>query len=248
MKKIIASLIAIIVICIVILFVGDKNSNTEVQVIEFVPISPVVVTETISENQTNESPPRQPIVTEYYYFDGGEKSEEILWELLNKYAPNQNCAAAALSMMHRETIYKSNAICGWLSYRYERPNCCEEFVAMIDAGLEDGSSYEDFIHYTQEVYGGFGLYSLCGYGSLERFYRFAQDWGTTIADAEMQCAFLFWDIENYHPDLWDMLLNAPNAYWAGQYMGTGYEGTSEYDVTAWYSDVCYKKYVEIAED
>jgi len=37
---------------------------------------------------------------------------------------------------------------------------------------------------------------------LEALYNFAQEWGTSIGDAEMQCAFMAWSIKYQTPKLW----------------------------------------------
>ena len=50
---------------------------------------------------------------------------------------------------------------------------------------------------------------------LEHFYDYACEWGTSISDADMQCAFVFADIQERYADLWEELLNCEDAVTAG---------------------------------
>ena len=102
----------------------------------------------------------------------------------------------------------------------------KEFTEKIDAGLEDGSTREEFIHALNIQYGGYGLgqwSSLLYDGAL---FDFAQKWGTSIADAEMQCAFTVKSIQEHPTELWELIENEKNVEQIGRYIGVYYDGST----------------------
>lgn len=177
-------------------------------------------------------------VTEYR----SEESAEFLWECLHKYAPNDYVAAGALAYFWRESEFRSDATAGWTSaLACTGIDHCVIFTEQIDCGLEDGSTANEFFQTAHYQYGGYGLGQWSG-SMLNRLYTFACDWGTSIADAEMQCAFLMQDIENEYPDLWEELLSANNPKYAGALIGKWYDGTSSYDYIGELALVYYKRF------
>lgn len=193
--------------------------------------------EVVSENITE----KEIIITEYSNYEKSE-TEDILWDLCVKYAPNKFAAAGAMGMFYRESRYKSDALCGWAHIVYENPTICEDFTTEIDSGLSDGSSYEFFVDNVHWKYGGFGLVTWGSISYLESLYSFARDWGTSIADAEMQVAFLFWDVQNNNPELWDELINAKTAEHAGNKFGMMYDRTSEWDSVGSFARDIYNRH------
>ena len=102
----------------------------------------------------------------------------------------------------------------------------DKFTEKIDTGLIEGSTLEEFIEWSRYHYGGYGLGQWCTVRGLTELYNFAQDWGTSIADAEMQCAFTVFDIQSTYPDLWETLSSIENPTEAGYKIGIFYDGTS----------------------
>lgn len=218
-------------------FVGNRVPDAEIVYTDAVPtIAPTAV----PTAETIQNVSKEIVITDYSAYEDSE-TERVLWELCNRYAPNEYAAAAAMGMFFRESHYKSNVLCGWGHIRFENPTICEDFTALIDAGLEDGSSYDYFFQEVKFHYGGFGLCTWCSERYLKELYAYAQAWGTSISDAEMQCAFLFYDIEHNNPDLWQELINAPSPQIAGERMGQMYDHTFEYDAIGSFANDIYRR-------
>lgn len=154
-----------------------------------------------------------------------EEDEQWLWETINKYSPSEELTAGIMGFFYRESGFKSNAVPGyqlWISR-----DICQEFTDAIDAGLSDGSTKEQFIEQAHNK-GGYGLGQWWAFSYLEAFYDFAQDWGTSISDAEMQCAFVIWSIENQRPEVLTELAKYQDAYGlvhrAGRIVAGFYDG------------------------
>lgn len=226
-------------VCVLSMYVRVNATDAEIVYTDNLP-----PTEMTAANPTpTPAPEREIIITEYSKYEYSE-TEATLWELMNRYAPNEYAAAAGMGMFFRESRYKSDALCGWASCYPEFPRLCEDFTADVDAGLADGSSYEYYAERIHNVHGGFGLCTWYSYDYLERLYAFAQEWGTSIADAEMQCAFLYYDIENNVPELWQELLNAPSPQIAGERMGQMYDHTCEWDsIGSFARDIYWRNHV-----
>ena len=190
-------------------------------------------------------PPKTWTVTEYK----SEDSERFLWDCLTRYAPNEQIAAGILAMFWRESSLRSDATAHWSNVLYvtgvDQP---AEFTAEIDSGLADGSTRESFAEQVYYVIGGYGLGQWYGYDMLLQFYDFAQSWGTSIADAEMQCAFT---VESLRRDegLWADLLAIENPRSVGWTIAVRYDGTSlGSDSIAQHAEFLYNRYhVEPAE-
>ena len=60
---------------------------------------------------------------------------------------------------------------------------------------------------------------------LNAFYDFAQAWGTSIADAEMQCAFTVWSIQHQHKKHLNILKDYSDIYTNSLWMGSIYDGS-----------------------
>ena len=182
--------------------------------------------------------PKFYIVTEYR----SEQSEQILWTFLCKYAPNEYTAAGALGYFKRESELRSDATAGWpTAYVCTGIDHCVVFTEQIDSGLKNGSTKEEFIQKARYQYGGYGLGQWCTVNMLENFYDFAREWDTSISDAEMQCAFLMYDIEMRRPELWDRLLKVDNPIDAGCLIGNFYDGTAAFGYIGQLSGEYYEK-------
>lgn len=173
------------------------------------------------------------IVTEYK----NEESEAFLWDSLSKYSPSKELTAAILGFFWRESLFRSDAVANWSNINITDQDVCIEFTSIIDAGLKDGSTKEYFIQQSQN-YGGYGLGQWYSELYLNAFYDFAQNWGTSIADAEMQCAFTVWSIENQQLKYSEILNGYSNLYINCMWMGFIYDGSS----TA--ADTIYAKAIE----
>ena len=173
-----------------------------------------------------------------------EEDAQWLWDTVNKYSPSEELTAGIMGFFYRESGFKSDAIPGY--QLFVTRDICQEFTDTIDAGLSDGSTREQFIEQAHNK-GGYGLGQWWAFSYLEAFYDFAQKWGTSISDAEMQCAFIVWSIENQRPQIlteFAKYQNTSNAvYRAGNLMASIYDGAP--DVAGMFGDLavdCFDKY------
>lgn len=144
----------------------------------------------------------------------------------------------------RESFFKSNATAHWATVSpYLGRDIPVEFTAEVDIGLKDGSTRDYFIESIRERIGGYGLGQWYSYHYLEDLYDYAQEWGSSISDAEMQCAFVVESMKA-EDELWDYLLEAKDAYWAGLIIAYRYDGlTGEYaEGLAQFSKEFYEEY------
>lgn len=153
------------------------------------------------------------------------ESEEFLWNTVKKYTDSDVLAAAVLGFFWRESYYKSDAIAHWATADAQtKEDNSKFFTEKIDAGLSDGSTKEEFIDKAHNHFGGYGLGQWYSIAYLSAFYDFARGWGTSIADAEMQCAFTIWSIYHLRTDFLDNL-DLTSVYNASQWMGFVYDGS-----------------------
>ena len=180
-------------------------------------------------------------VTEYKQ----EWSEDFLWEALLRYSNNEKIIAGVMGYFYRESFMRSDAIAGW-GVRNVQLGCdtSKEFTELIDAGLADGSTRDLFIEYAHLRYGGYGLGQWSSPYYVGALYDFAQKWGTSIGDAEMQCAFMIWSLEHQTPELWEDLYTYTNIITIGRKIGRLYDGTGPdgAETIAAYAQEYYKKY------
>ena len=177
--------------------------------------------ETEPEQDPEES--LQAVVTEHK----SEDSEQFLWDCISRYSPTDEITAGILARFWRESFYRSDCTAHWsevLAYTlYDQP---EDFTAEIDSGLADGSTKELFVEEVHDVIGGYGLGQWYSVRLLEELYDFAREWGTSIADAEMQCAFTVKSMEEMD-ELWEELLETRDPRQAGERIALGYDGTTK---------------------
>lgn len=182
---------------------------------------------------------RVAVVTEHK----SKEAEQFLWDCLNRYSPSEEITAGVLAYFWRESFFRSDATAGW-SYSTARKgyDYALEFTRSIDRGLEDGSTKEEFIDQTRRVTGGYGLGQWSAYHYLDAFYDFAQDWGTSIGDAEMQCAFVLESLQQ-DEELWKDLLRTTDPYVVGWKIASDYDGTSSgRDYIASMARIFYREY------
>lgn len=179
------------------------------------------------------------IVTVYQSSD----AEEQLWELISKYSPSDSVTAGILAYFWRESCYKSDSVAGWGDeYNATGHDRAEKFIPAIDIGLIDGSTRDDFIN-GAHWYGGYGLGQWWSLGYLEDLYDFAREWGTSISDAEMQCAFVVKSMKE-NEDLWLRLKQDTSAYSAGYLIAIFYDGSDAYDYMGELASVLYLRYAD----
>lgn len=184
--------------------------------IEEVDISvPIIPIPTLQEEQIVVTQPKS------------EESEAFLWEKLMKHTDNNEyISAGLLALYFREAGYKSDALSQYHYLTKDRDHC-QEFVQKIDAGLEDGSTRDIFIHECHHKNGGFGLTQVWSIHECESFYDFAQEWGTSIADAEMQCAWSVHMLKTTYPKIWNQLLEVTKPRTAGYLVAIWLDGASD---------------------
>lgn len=164
------------------------------------------------------------VATEYK----SEASEKLIWEELSKYSPSDAVTAGIMGYFFRESQMRSDAIAGWPQRNHAKgvTDICQTFVDKIDSGLKDGSTKDEFIRKVNVHYGGFGLGQWSDVKYLEHFYDFVRENGESIADAEVQCAFIFESMmENER--LWNEITELDDPYRIGRRIGYLYDGTGD---------------------
>ena len=183
----------------------------------------------------------EAVATEYK----AEWSEEFIWEELSKYSPNDKITAGIMGYFLRESQMRSDAVAGYTVRNLAKDvdDICVDFVETIDAGLEDGSTKDEFIELVNVHYGGFGLGQWSNVTYLEHFYDFVQDKGGSIADAEIQCEFIF-ESFRVNDELWNALLECNTALQCGRRIGYLYDGTGELgsETIASMADIYYRRF------
>lgn len=154
-----------------------------------------------------------------------DKSDEAwLWIELEKHSPNAYTTAGILAYFWRESQYRSDSVSGWATIGREQGwDVCKTVRRKTDKGLADGSSRAYFLSIVWEC-GGYGLGQWYSAGYLEDLYDFAQNFGGSIGDAEMQCAFVFHSLRQ-NKKLWRRLKRCRDAERAGRLIAIFYDGT-----------------------
>lgn len=190
---------------------------------------------------TPETTPRPIVVTDYKSAD----SEAWLWDCLSRYSPSDEVTAGIMAYYYRESLWRSDAVAGWaISQVYSGVDHSKDFTETIDAGLEDGSTREDFITRCHDQYGGYGLGQWSSPYYTAALYDYAQAWGTSISDAEMQCSFTVWSMQSM-PELWQAMLEADSPARAGWLIGILYDGSpAGAESISKMADVFYERWAE----
>ena len=148
-----------------------------------------------------------------------KSSEEYLWEILHEEAPNDYIAAGIMGFFWRESFYRSDAVTHWQTdMRKTGEDPCEEFTKMLDC-----ANKKEFVSVIQAE-GGYGLGQWYAESYLKSLYDFGKGYGTSFADAEMQCIFAIHMCVN-DPKVWDTLKDARSAYEAGKIIGYLHDGS-----------------------
>ena len=188
---------------------NDSKINTYM---ESIPVPPEI-----------SSPTPTVIITRHKNLE----DQQLLWDFLNKYTENEYIAAGILGYFWRESSGKSNSCAGWyINDVTYQTDTCKEFTEKIDQGLHDSSTLEEFIEWSRYHYGGYGLGQWCTINGLTELYNFAKEWNTSIGDAEMQCAFTVYHIQNFRSELWNDILNLTDPALVGYKIGVFYDGSS----------------------
>jgi len=184
----------------------------------------------------------EPMYTERKNMD----HEEWLWEELSEHSPNDYITAGVLAYFWRESQYRSDAVCGWsTTLAYTNVDICAKVMKKTDKGLPDGSSRKYFIK-TVRDHGGFGLGQWYSMHHLEALYDFAVEYGTSIGDARMQCAFIFDYLQSEEEsEVWGYLMKSRTAEHAGRLIAIYIDGTTRgIDDIGLEAERLYKKYHE----
>jgi hypothetical protein len=175
-----------------------------------------------------------------------KEDEAWLWKELSKHSPSDYITAGILSYFWRESQYKSDSVTGWATLRYEKGiDLCGMIRKKTDKGLSDGSSRDYFISAIRNC-GGFGLGQWHSYGYLKSLYDYAREYGTSIADARMQCSFMFESLKD-NEDLWRRLKHCSDPAKAGRLIAIYYDGSeSGAPYMGYKAEKLYEKYHEEA--
>lgn len=182
---------------------------------------------------------QEPQVSEY-------KDIDSIWELVSEYSPSDEITAAVTAAIYYESFCISNAVGGGYLIGDEYS---EEVTRIIDAGLEDGSSREDFINHRagKKQAWGYGLLQWVEFNELCPLYDFAQESGTSISDARMQVRFIFYDLQNNRQKEWSKILEAKDAAEAGMKFAHWYVGTDDglkLSDRAWLASKLYDEHIK----
>lgn len=184
---------------------------------------------------------QQVVVTQYKT----KTAEKFLWETLSSMIDNEKIVAGIMGYFKRESELRSDAVAGWpVRDKRSGTNFSMEFTQKVDEGLEDGSTKDYFIEQVNIHFGGYGLGQWLSENFLNKLYDFAQEYGTSIGDAEMQCAFVIWSMEHQTPKLWEEIQNEKDIWIIGRKIGHYYDGTGELgsSTIASHANEYYKKY------
>ena len=176
-----------------------------------------------------------------------EWSEEFLWEELSKHSPSDAITAGIMGYFMRESQLRSDAVAGWVERNCAKDvtDICTEFTDRIDAGLDDGSTKEEFIEMVNVHYGGFGLGQWSDINYLHDFYDVVRDNGESIGDAEIQCEFIFHSMKK-NERLWNEITELDDPYRIGRRIGYLYDGTGTLgaETIASFAKIFYGRYAE----
>ena len=196
--------------------------------------------------------PPAPVATERTYVVTKYKDEQagqFLWDCISRYSPSDQITAGILAMFWRESSFRSDSTAHWadvlVATGLDQP---EVFTAEVDAGLSDGSTKKMFVDSVHYTIGGYGLGQWYSYPLLESLYDFASEWGTSIADAEMQCAFTVESLEEFCEE-WETLLETNDPALAGYLIARHYDGTqSGYEYISMLAELYYDQYAKNPEE
>ena len=188
--------------------------------------------------------PAAPAEAEHITERKSKRDEAWLWAELEKHSPNAYVTAGVLSYFWRESQYRSDSVSGWATILAEQGwDLCRSVRKKTDAGLDDGSSRAYFLRIVREC-GGYGLGQWYSTGYLEDLYEFSRDFGGSIADAEMQCAFVFHSLRQDRT-LWRRLKRCRDAERAGRLIAIFYDGsTAGADYMGRKAALLFEKYEE----
>ena len=154
----------------------------------------------------------------------GDGVERFLWDELSQHSPSDYVTAAVLSYFWRESQYRSDAVAGWASSLHGYGiDLCDKVTTKTDKGLADGSSRDYFVRACRK-YGGYGLGQWLRTSYVKDLYDFAQEYGGSIGDAEMQCEFIFHSLKQ-NKDLWKRLKRCDDPDKAGRLIAIYYDGS-----------------------
>jgi len=152
------------------------------------------------------------------------EDEAWLWEELSEHSPSDEVTAGVLSYFWRESQYRSDSVAGWgYTLACEGIDICEIILTRTDEGLDDGTTCEYFLRMARGR-GGYGLGQWYSMHYLEHLYSFAQEYGTSIGDARMQCEFIFESLKA-NEELWEKLEDCNDPRRAGLLIAVYYDGT-----------------------
>lgn len=186
------------------------------------------------------------VVSEY-------KNVEAMWNLVEEYSPNDFITSAVVTQIWYESCCQSNVVGGCNTVNYSGIHDYSEYItAEIDKGLVDGSTREAFITHRIDEYPcwGYGLIQWVEPAECEKLYDYAREYGTSIGDAEMQISFIFDNMRENFPEVWENLQEADNvgdaAVIFAHFIGGTYEGP-KLDDRRWKANELLKEYGEVEE-
>ena len=152
------------------------------------------------------------------------EAEELIWSTLSEHSPSDVIKAGVMGYFWRESQFKSDSVTGWATLKARDGfDLCGYVVEKVDSGMEDGSSRDWFIEAIRSC-GGYGLGQWYSVDYLEALYDFARDSGASIANAEMQCAFVIASLKE-NTELWEELTATDDPAEAGRLIAVYYDSS-----------------------
>ena len=182
-----------------------------------------------------------PLTTEHTLdINDADPLEKEFWDYIYSKCENECITASIMGIIYRESNFKSNAVAGW--YLAKWTDLSADLTALVDEGLENSSSLDEFIYRSRYVHGGYGLIQWCMPKTLTRLYNFIKYRQTTIADIKAQIDFTFWDLQENHWKTWDNIKDSDDLYLVNWWLATYYEGTTSPGTTYYYAMTFYNRY------
>lgn len=142
------------------------------------------------------------------------KNTDAMWELVSQHSPSDEITAAVVAQIYFESFCVSRAVGGGYLTDYADIDDYDAFITeLIDDATDRQSVKEQFANHLIDVYPvwGYGLIQWVEPGELKKLFDYSEQLGTSIGSAEMQVSFIFWNLRENMPEVWQMLLECDNA-------------------------------------
>ena len=141
-----------------------------------------------------------------------------IWNALVGWLGNEYGAAGLMGNLYAESTLRSNNLENYYEYQFDMTDT--EYTEAVDEG-----DYDDFV----DDCAGYGLAQWTYWTRKKALKDFADDWGTSIGDLDMQLAFLEQEISNNYPRVLSALRGATSIMQASNTVLFYYENPANQD-------------------